>query len=383
MLYLFEDLAKDLVGRYEGDAEKALQVVLAYSSGHYRQKLASKSILNGQEGMTSAIMTTTVQRGRLGHGAAYSILKKYWDPRTSEQVKSMRALRSGSGVVFDIRTEVFEAFMENFERIAETQDHVDFDIRKCTEMPELEEDGFGGNWRDQGRPERGGDGYGGGSYGGGRGGYGGGGRGGGGYGGRDNGYGGGSSSGGWGGRGGGRGGRGGGQYGSNDRGGGGFRRDGDRQPAWRDRAGGEGGYGPPGRSDFGGRGAEDVDDGEGFKRGGGNFAPRSDIRPRAAADFTGSNAPMIGQRPRASQGSTILMGNLKYTAHEQDILDLFRQFKFEPVRARLLYDNEGNSRGSGFIEMRSESDATSAIDQLSGYAFQGRNLKVTLADNKR
>lgn len=92
---------------------------------------------------------------------------------------------------------------------------------------------------------------------------------------------------------------------------------------------------------------------------------------------------MIGQRPRASQGSTILMGNLKYTAHEQDILDLFRQFKFEPVRARLLYDNDGNSRGSGFIEMRSEADATSAIDQLSGYAFQGRNLKVTLADNKR
>ena len=148
VLYLFEDLAKDLIEQYNGDAEKALQVVLAYSSGHYKQKLASKSMLNGAEGMTSIQMTSLMQRGRLGHGNAYAILKKYWDPRTGDQVKNMRALRSGSGVVFDIRAENFEAFLENFERLKETMDRIDFDIKKCTEMPELEEDGFGGNWRD-------------------------------------------------------------------------------------------------------------------------------------------------------------------------------------------------------------------------------------------
>ncbi len=64
-------------------------------------------------------------------------------------------------------------------------------------------------------------------------------------------------------------------------------------------------------------------------------------------------------------------------------MDLFREFKFDPVRCRLLYDNDGNSRGSGFVEMRSEADARAAIDQLSGHNFQGRNLKVSLADNKR
>lgn len=64
-------------------------------------------------------------------------------------------------------------------------------------------------------------------------------------------------------------------------------------------------------------------------------------------------------------------------------MDLFREFKFDPVRCRLLYDNDGNSRGSGFVEMRSGTDASNAIEQLSGHSFQGRNLKVSLADNKR
>lgn len=61
----------------------------------------------------------------------------------------MKTLRSGSGVVFDLRSDHFEGFVENFERLRETQERIDFDVRKCTEMPELEEDGgFGGNWRD-------------------------------------------------------------------------------------------------------------------------------------------------------------------------------------------------------------------------------------------
>lgn len=218
VLYLFEDLAKDLIEQYNGDAEKALQVVLAYSSGHYKQKLASKSMLNGAEGMTSIQMTSLMQRGRLGHGNAYAILKKYWDPRTADHVKNMRALRSGNGVVFDIRAENFEGFLENFERLRETMDRIDFDIHKCTEMPELEEDGGfgGGNWR---APVD--DRYGGGNS------YGGGGRGGygrsGGYGGRGdrNGY----QENSWGG-GGGRG-----RGGPKQFGGGGFR----REQAWRER----------------------------------------------------------------------------------------------------------------------------------------------------
>ncbi len=48
-----------------------------------------------------------------------------------------------------------------------------------------------------------------------------------------------------------------------------------------------------------------------------------------------------------------------------------------------MYDSEGNSRGTGFVEMKSEADAASAVEKLAGHSFQGRNLKVSVADNKR
>lgn len=111
-------------------------------------------------------------------------------------------------------------------------------------------------------------------YGGGYGGGGGYGRGGG-YGGRGqrNGY---QDGGSWG-----RGGRGGGprQFG----GGGGFR----REQAWRERD-----YGNQ-NQDYG-----DEKDEEGFRRG--QYQPRNDFKPRTATAFTGSNAPMIGQKQRAA-----------------------------------------------------------------------------------
>jgi RNA recognition motif-containing protein len=39
--------------------------------------------------------------------------------------------------------------------------------------------------------------------------------------------------------------------------------------------------------------------------------------------------------------------------NEQDLLELFKNKKFDPIRARLLYDQEGNSKGTGFVEMKS------------------------------
>ena len=130
-------------------------VALAYSSGHYKHKLEAKSLLNGQEGMQTVILKSTMTRGRLANGSAYSILKKYWDPRTVEHVRNMKTLRNGTGVVFDLRADQFDAFIENFERVQETQSRIDFDVQKCSELPDLDEDGPGTqNWRDSGsRPD--------------------------------------------------------------------------------------------------------------------------------------------------------------------------------------------------------------------------------------
>jgi hypothetical protein len=152
VLHLFADTAKVLIDQNDGDAEKALQVALAFCSGYYKHKLQSKSVLNGQEGNTSIKMT--VSRGSLDYRQAYGILRKYWDPRVGDNVRNMKCFRDGSGVVFDIKSDHYEAFMDNFERLKETESRCDFELAKCTELPDLEDEaGFGGNqnWRDQGR----------------------------------------------------------------------------------------------------------------------------------------------------------------------------------------------------------------------------------------
>ena len=71
---------------------------------------------------------------------AYQILRKYWDPRICESVRNMKNFVDGQGVVFDIKDHFFEAFMDNYEHVKETQDRIDFDLSKCTDMPDLEEE---------------------------------------------------------------------------------------------------------------------------------------------------------------------------------------------------------------------------------------------------
>lgn len=72
------------------------------------------------------------------------------------------------------------------------------------------------------------------------------------------------------------------------------------------------------------------------------------------------------------------MSNLKYQVTEQELLDFFKQNKFDPVRARLLYDNEGNSKGYGFVELQSDGEAQEAISGLNNESFQGRQINVSL-----
>lgn len=123
-------------------------------------------------------MRTLNQRMRFGPSSCYSVIKKFWEPRISDNIRNVKAFRDGSGVVFDLKSDYFEGFMDNFARLKETSsDKVDFDVMKCAELPDLDDDGQGGvqNWRDNGRDgyNRGGYQRGGGGYqrGGGYGGY--------------------------------------------------------------------------------------------------------------------------------------------------------------------------------------------------------------------
>jgi hypothetical protein len=91
-------------------------------------------------------MRVSCQRGRFGPHNCYSILKKYWDPRCCDNIRNMKAFKDGTGVVFDIKSENFDAFMDNYARLKETGDRIDFDVEKAAELPDLEDEfGYGGS----------------------------------------------------------------------------------------------------------------------------------------------------------------------------------------------------------------------------------------------
>lgn len=109
----------------------------------------------------------STQNGRLSVENVYAILRRYWPETLINSVRTMRGMKSGAGACFDLYEDQFSRFMDNWTHLKQQEgDRLDFEVIKCTDLPELDEDspnsgggsGYGG-------------GNGGGGYGGGRGGY--------------------------------------------------------------------------------------------------------------------------------------------------------------------------------------------------------------------
>jgi RNA recognition motif-containing protein len=75
---------------------------------------------------------------------------------------------------------------------------------------------------------------------------------------------------------------------------------------------------------------------------------------------------------------TIYVGNLPFSASEDQIRQLFEQYgKVQSVK--LVTDREtGRPRGFGFVEMDG-SEADNAISALNGQQFGGRSLRINEA----
>ena len=78
----------------------------------------------------------------------------------------------------------------------------------------------------------------------------------------------------------------------------------------------------------------------------------------------------------------IYVGNLPWSAGDQELEDLFSQFG-NVQRARCILDREtGRSRGFGFVEMDDEG-ARKAIDELNGHELDGRALRINEAQERQ
>jgi len=79
---------------------------------------------------------------------------------------------------------------------------------------------------------------------------------------------------------------------------------------------------------------------------------------------------------------TIYVGNLPFSASEDDVRELFAQHG-EVHSVKLITDREtGRPRGFGFVEMDEEA-AGAAIEALNETEFGGRTLRVNEARERR
>ena len=75
----------------------------------------------------------------------------------------------------------------------------------------------------------------------------------------------------------------------------------------------------------------------------------------------------------------IYVGNLPYTADNQQLTELFGAFG-QVVEATVVMDREtGRSKGFGFVEMANEGEARNAIAALNGTMLGNRTIRVNEA----
>ena len=78
----------------------------------------------------------------------------------------------------------------------------------------------------------------------------------------------------------------------------------------------------------------------------------------------------------------IYVGNLPYTATEEDVTGLFAAHG--PVeRVKIITDREtGRSKGFAFVTLGDQSQLNASIEALNGYDYQGRALRVNASEPK-
>jgi RNA recognition motif-containing protein len=76
----------------------------------------------------------------------------------------------------------------------------------------------------------------------------------------------------------------------------------------------------------------------------------------------------------------IFVRNLSYDTTSDELIELFQEIG--PIKRGSVTQKEGVSRGFGFIKFALEEDASTAIAEMNGRDFKGRNLIIETAVNK-
>lgn len=76
----------------------------------------------------------------------------------------------------------------------------------------------------------------------------------------------------------------------------------------------------------------------------------------------------------------LFVGNIPYSASEQDLQDLFGRSGAKVTSVRIITDfDTGRSKGYAFVEMGTPDEAQKAIQELHNFNLNGRNIVVNEA----
>ncbi len=78
-------------------------------------------------------------------------------------------------------------------------------------------------------------------------------------------------------------------------------------------------------------------------------------------------------------GNKLYVGNLSFSLDDSSLQSIFAEFG-TVTSAKIIMDRDsGRSKGFGFVEMSSDSEAKNAIEQMNGKEIEGRALTVNEA----
>jgi RNA recognition motif-containing protein len=79
----------------------------------------------------------------------------------------------------------------------------------------------------------------------------------------------------------------------------------------------------------------------------------------------------------------LYVGNLPYDATEKQVRQVFETADRKVVSVKIVTDRDtGKPRGFAFVDLETEEQAKSAIDELNGKDFSGRALIVNEAEDR-
>ncbi|MGI9258867.1 MAG: RNA recognition motif domain-containing protein [Gammaproteobacteria bacterium] len=78
-------------------------------------------------------------------------------------------------------------------------------------------------------------------------------------------------------------------------------------------------------------------------------------------------------------GKRLYVGNLPYSVSEQDLNEKFGAFGTVESASLITDRDTGRSKGFGFVEMSTDSEAQAAIEQINGTDYDGRPVTVNEA----